>query len=109
MKRHSLGALFSSYIHAKVPVERLTPNWHLHLVKGVLGHIISVQLIYFPDNSVNIRLLWFCEEEELRPRYCLEASKAENGALQGFQPSSLRWRYPHGRRSKGLSDSMDTC
>lgn len=64
-----------------MPVERLTPDRHLHLIEGIFGHIISVQLIDLPDDGVDVRLLWFREEKELCPRYGLEACETEEGAL----------------------------
>ena len=71
-----------------MPIKRLTPNRHFHLIERILHHIVRIQLIYPPQYPIDIRLLRFREDQELRP-YSPNVSNLRCPAQQ----KSLEGRY----------------
>ena len=90
-----------------MPIKRLTPYRHFQLIERILGHIIRIQFVHLPHDDIDIWLVWFREQEKLRARKCLEASKAEVGRFEDFDAGSLIGWNAEGRRRERLGDCMD--
>ena len=89
-------------------VKSFTPNWHLQLIERILGHIIRIQFVHLPHDNIDIRLMWFREQEKLGARKCLEAGKAKVGGFEDFDARTLVGRDAKGGRREGFGDCVNT-
>ena len=89
-------------------IKRLTPNRHFQLIERILRHVIRVQFVHLPSDNIDIWLMWFREQEELRAGKCLETSQTEVGGFEDFNARSLvGWDAEGGRRER-LGNCVDT-
>ena len=79
-------------IPAKCPVELLNTYRHLHTVKGVLHHEVSIDLIASPNDKICISLLRACKQQELDSRRRLIACQSEMAGFKTFNTSG--WWFP---------------
>lgn len=84
-----LFTLLCPNVAGQMPLKRLAPDGHLHLIEGVLGYIIGVQVVNLSHNQIYIGLLGFSEQQELGAAKSLEAGKSEDGRFEYFQPCPL--------------------
>ena len=75
-----------------MPLKRLAPHRHFHLIEGVFCHVISVQLVNLSHDQIYVRLVGLSEEQELGPGESLEAGESEDGCFEHFKPSPLGGR-----------------
>lgn len=57
-----LFTLLCPNIADQMPLKRLAPHGHLHLIEGVLGYIISVQLVNLSHDQIYVRLVGLSEQ-----------------------------------------------
>ena len=69
-----------------MPIERLTSNRHLQLVKRVLHHIIRIQLVNLIHDHIDIPRERIGKQQEFRPRQRLEARKPELVRFEVLEP-----------------------
>lgn len=90
-----------------MPIPRLTPDRHLHLIKRVLHDKVGIQLVHLPHNDIDVGLMRLREEEELGPRQGLEAGQAERLAFEDLE-AGLRIRGDvQGGWGEGFGDRVD--
>lgn len=65
------------HIPQQLPLPRLTPNRIINGIERILHHIIGIQLVDIPNDTVDIRLQRLREEQELGARERLEALQPE--------------------------------
>lgn len=89
-------------ISTQMSIKRLTLDRHIHLIEGILQHIVRVELIHLPYDDIHIRLMGFREEEELGASQRLKALKTKMLALQ-----KLESRRRDARGAKWIETSCD--
>lgn len=70
------------------PIKALTPDGHLRLIERILHHIIRIQLVNLPNDTVYVGLQWLREQEELGPR---ERGEALHTEVFGFEDFDAGW------------------
>lgn len=75
-----------------MPFKRLAPHGHLHLIEGVLGYIIGVQLVNLSHDQLYVGLLGLSEQQELGAAKSLEAGESEDGRFEHLKPCALGGR-----------------
>ena len=89
--------LFCPNIDPQIPIKRLTPYRHFHLIERVLGHIIGIYLVYFSYDKIHIRLMWLGKQQKFRAANGLKARQAEKRGFKNLDAGALR----RGKRQHG--------
>lgn len=94
---------------AQPPIKLLAPHRHLQRIERILHHIVGIELIDLPHNSIAIRLMRLRKQQKLDTRRRLKARQPEIRAFEHLEAGELGARNIGGYwgRCQRPSDCVD--